>query len=481
MPRAAIELQRRFSTPAATLLFGLLAVPLFLMRRHFSRAGGSVLGIVTTLAYFVLVQFGEGLIQAEVVGVAAGVWLPNGVLALLAGLLLLRARRAEVLGLAFDRPQLPTRRLTLFSAHAAGRPRPYALTIYITERALQLVALAFGVLLVAYLLIDVMERLDWFARFHASGGQVARFYAARLPLLASRVVPMALLVGTALLVSLLAVEGELIGMRACGISAPRALLPVLVLSMLVAPAYFVLRNVVVPRANALADELKQTEIKADFYQRFSEQAKMEVWRRSGNRVLEAARFDPDYGDARNLTIYEIGENGLPISRSDARAARHVGRGIWRLWEPHRVEIREGRAQEVAALPYANLGEALPADLDTMHLSVGQLAEEIAEVEAAGYDATALRVDFHVKLADALACLVLPVCVLFFAVGGPPFPGPAQTLLVSGILGVAYIMVTAVGVSLGYGGTVPPAVGGWGPTLIFAVAASFLGIRIWRHL
>jgi LPS export ABC transporter permease LptG len=481
LPRAAIEMHRRFSMPMATLLFGFLAVPLFFLRRQFSRSGGSVLGLIATLGYFTLVQFGEGLIQAGTVGVGVGVWLPNGVLALLSGILLLRARRAEVLGHAFDRPQLRSHRRMVFTGHAAGKPRRHALPIYITRRFLQLVAVAFGVLLTAYLLIDVMERLDWFARFHASGLEVVRFYLARLPLLASRVVPMALLVGTALVVSLLAVEGELIGMRACGIPAPRALLPVLVLSAIVAPGYFVLRNVIVPRTNALADELKQTEIKADFYRRFAEQQKMEVWHRSGNRVLEAARFDPDFGDARNLTIYEIGDEGLPISRSDARAARHIGRGIWRLSDSRRLEVRDGVVLEVPALTYANLGEALPADLDTMHMSVGALSTEIVAVEADGYDATPLRVDYHVKLADALACIILPASVLLFAVGGPPFPGPAQTLLVSGILGVGYILVTAIGASLGYGGTIPPAVGGWGPTFAFSLVTGFLTVRIWRQL
>jgi lipopolysaccharide export LptBFGC system permease protein LptF len=136
---------------------------------------------------------------------------------------------------------------------------------------------------------------------------------------------------------------------------------------------------------------------------------------------------------------------------------------------------------VPGRPYANLGEALPADLDTMHLSVAQLSHEIDVVEADGYDATPLRVDLHVKIADALACIVLPAAVLFFAVGGPPFPGPAQTLLVSGVLGVGYILLTGVAASLGYGGTVPPAVGGWAPTIVFFSLSSFLAARVWRHL
>ena len=126
-----------------------------------------------------------------------------------------------------------------------------------------------------------------------------------------------------------------------------------------------------------------------------------------------------------------------------------------------MEIREGEVHEAPAHTYANLGEVLPADLDTMHLSIGALAKEIQVVEADGYDATPLRVDYHVKLADILACVLLPASVLFFAIGGPPFPGPAQTLLVSGIVGVAYILLMAVSSSLGRGGVVPPpSTNGW---------------------
>jgi len=67
------------------------------------------------------------------------------------------------------------------------------------------------------------------------------------------------------------------------------------------------------------------------------------------------------------------------------------------------------------------------------------------------------------------------------VGGPPFPGPAQTLLVSGIIGVAYILLMAVSSSLGRGGFVAPAVGAWSPIFFLALVAGFFGFRLWRRL
>jgi len=206
-----------------------------------------------------------------------------------------------------------------------------------------------------------------------------------------------------------------------------------------------------------------------------------VWRRSGSRVLAAARFDTDQGEARELTIYELGEDGVPSSRTDAISARHIGRGVWRLQHPRRIEMHAGHLISAPAHAYENLGEEIEARVDTMHLSTRELAREIAAVEADGYDATQLRVDLHLKLADALACIVLPACVLFFALGGPPYPGPAQTLLVSGMLAVAYILLTGVGASLGYRGTLPPVLGGWGPTLALGALAGGLAARLTRHM
>jgi LPS export ABC transporter permease LptG/LPS export ABC transporter permease LptF len=481
LSRPAIEYHRRFAMPLATLIFGVLAVPLFLVRTNFSRAAGGVVGLLCTIAYYGLIQLGEGLAQSQLIGVTAAVWLPNASLSLLAGVLIVRARREGVLGHSFDRRQHRTSRSANRKVRER-RPRRYPLPRYVAGRFIRLATLSFAILLVAYLLIDIMDRLAWFSQYRATGLEILHFYGARVVLLASRVIPMSLLVAAALTVSLLAVEGELIGMRSCGISAPSALLPVLIISAFVVPADAVLNNVLVPRANALADELKHSEIKGGKAARqLDERRKNSVWYRMGNKVLEAERFDPDRGSARDLSIYEIGEDRLPVRRIDASAARHVGNGWWLLTDPVQIDISEGKVRTMPPPNFANLGEALPAEVDTMHMSVGDLIGLIEEAENDNVDPRPLRVDYHVKLAQPLACIVLPALLLFFAVGGPPFPGPAQTLLLSAVVGIGYILLTGVSRSLGYGGVMPPIVGGWGPILIFLAIATFFGMRLWRRL
>jgi lipopolysaccharide export LptBFGC system permease protein LptF len=206
-----------------------------------------------------------------------------------------------------------------------------------------------------------------------------------------------------------------------------------------------------------------------------------VWYRDGSRVIQASRFDMERGEARDLTLYELGENGLPIARSDARSARHVGRGVWRLRSPSRLELSGDSVRRVPARSYADLGEEFSAQIDSMHLSVAALGREIEMIEAEGYDTTGLRVDYHIKWAEAFACILLPFAVLLFAVTGPPFPPPAQTLLVSAFPAVTHVLLTGVGTSLGYGGTLPPGVAGWLPTGVFAALTLGLGARVWRRL
>jgi len=146
-----------------------------------------------------------------------------------------------------------------------------------------------------------------------------------------------------------------------------------------------------------------------------------------------------------------------------------------------VEITGDTVREVPAPRYASLGDVVTAEVSTSRLSFAALSAEIELMKAEGLDVTAYEVDRHMKLASPLACFILPALVLFFAVGGPPFPGPAQNLLVSIVVGVAYLLTSGISASFGYGGTVPPALGGWGPNIVFSLVAGFFGLRLLRRM
>jgi lipopolysaccharide export LptBFGC system permease protein LptF len=269
-------------------------------------------------------------------------------------------------------------------------------------------------------------------------------------------------------------------MRACGIPAPRGLISILILSFAATPLYFAFTNLVVPPMNALAHDLKIREI----YDRpQGGTSDRPVWYPAGDRLVESKSLDTDRGLARgHLTVYDLDENGLPVGRLDARSGFHQGQGRWRVYDARRIELNEAGIPKVGKVPkYLQLGATLQADIDTRHLSVGQLASQIAEARADGMDATELEIERYSRLAQPLACFVLPVAALFYAVTGPPFPGPAPTLFASAILGVSYILMTGVAASFGHGRTLSPFLAAWAPTLIYTAITAVLGVRVWRRL
>lgn len=472
---ALLQLQRRFALPAATLVFGLLIVPVFLARAQFSRSGGGVLGILLTLGYYGLAQLGDSLAYDGVTPHWVGAWLPNFVLLALAAAMIARMTSMSAFGRhaarrrASDKPARET-----VGGVVRIRARPWPLERYVALRFLQLAAICFAVVLVGYLLIDILDRLQWMGKYGATLQQVMSYYGARIPLLASRVVPMSLLVATALTVSVLAGQGELMGMRANGIPAPRALLPILVICTTIAPLYFLLNNEVLPRTNALASYFKAAVKGKD---ENSERSGLGAWFLEGHHFYEADRFDPKDGIARNITVFTLGDDWLPVSRADARSAVHIGEGQWLLQGAVRVERGPEGLRRMEGPSHTRIGEAIQADVNTRHLSVGELRQAIAEVEKDGLDATHYRVDLFVKLASPIACIVLPALALFFAVGGPPHPSSATTLVVSAVVAVSYVLLTGVGTSFGYSGALPPWLAGWAPTLFFAGVAAWLGLRL----
>ena len=473
----ALELHRRFALAFATFAFGLLAVPLFFLRSSHSRASGGVIGILATLGYYGLVQMSSGLLQRYAFPPWIAAWLPNVIVVVAAGILLLRnARRG---GWATDRPHSSGRKLRRETSSVL-RTHDLSLHRYVAGRYVSMALVCSTVIVVGYLLIDVMDRLEWFAQHEATPIETLRYYGARIWMLVSRALPMGLLVATGLTVSLLAVDGELLGMRACGIPTPRALISILLLSLLATPLYFAFTNLIVPRMNALQHELKVREI---FDRPSGATTARPVWYPAGNLLVESRGLDTDRGVAREqLTVYQLGEDGLPEARLDARSGFHQGRGRWRIYDAKRVVLNEsGIPKSVPAPKYIQLGDSLHSDIDTRHLSVGQLATQIAEARADGMDSTELEIVRYSRLAQPLACFVLPITVLFYAVAGPPFPGPAATLFTSALLGVSYLLMTGIAASFGEGRTLSPFLAAWLPTLLYAAVAAVLGARLWRRM
>jgi len=458
------ELARRFSIPFAALALTWLAVPLALTLGSGTRGSGGIVGLGVTVVYYGLLQASNGLLKFPDVPVAAAAWLPN-ISALIGGAVLM-IRRFALLRERKPRAR-PADARDVTSQSARGGTR-WALTRYIARRYVGSAVLGVGVLLLAYLLVDVLEKLEQFAEYGAQFSEVARFYAARIPLLASRVVPMGLLVASAMLVSAIAAEGELVGMEACGIRAARGLLPVIVIAALATPGYFLLVDRVLPKTNALADRVKSTEIRGRAPDGWEE-----VWSHNARTALHVEALNSGAGIARGLTLYELGPKGLPERRLEVRAAAALGHDHWRLSDARLTLITRGGLLEAPVGETRAIPEIESSLSDPTHLDIAQLREKISDAQQEGYSSTAFEVDLQTRLAQPLQCLLLPWLGLLIALG---VRKPAPSLLWAIALGVGFILASGVSSALGYGGTLLAVVAGWLPTGAVGLATLVLQFR-----
>lgn len=474
-----VELHHRLSMGASVLPLGLLAIGIALGRRELSRSKGMVIGLGGVIAYYALVQISEGLLRGEVDLIGPIVWLPNAIIGLAAISLLLLSERSWVASDRESDPQAWWRRRT-GRRGLEPRMRRWALPRYVGAQFAGTVLLCVCGLTLAYLVVDVFDNLKWFNKYGATAAEISRFYAARLPVLIARVVPMALLIAVAITVGLLGANGELLGMRTCGISVLRVLAPIWLLCGLAVPVDHLLTNEIAPRAAEQATLLKRTEIKnrSDAL----ELTREHVWYRAGTQIHEVERLDLIAGRASAVTLYELDESGLPSRRTDADSAHHLSQGRWALENPRSVVVApSGLIRDTAIERIVALGEEVPSEINTAHLTPTDLHAKIDELEPDEPILATYRTDLQMKIAAPLACLLLPIIVLFFAATGPPFPRPAQMLIASGTIAVTHALATGFAISLGHSGALPPWLAGWGPSMLFGAAALLLGMRLRRRL
>lgn len=437
-----LEWHRRLGAAASTLTLAALGFSLGLGAPGRSRAGALLAAAAALLGHYGLVQLGEGLARDPTLPPTV-VWLPQ-LLVLLLALALLRTRPPRGSG---RRRRASTRRGRI-RLHRFALDRDWARRFFEFSALCALAGVVVGALL------DVLDNLKWFTQYQAELREILNFYRERIPILFSRVFPLALTTAAGLAMGSAAAAGELTAARACGFGPLRTITPITVACLLAAGFQQELANQWVPRFSARASEIKQLEIKN------RSRVQHGTWHPSGETLFEIGTLDPVRGVATDVVFYQLDGGGLPYSRTRAATARHVGEGSWLLEDPERLELRGAGLRSVPAALYEDWDRDLTASVDTGDLTLSDLRREIERARRDGYDPRHFEVDLQARLAAPLACLVLPTLVLLFAAAGPPFPKTGRIVLVGLALAVAHGLGSSVTAALGYGGFLPPAVAGW---------------------
>jgi lipopolysaccharide export system permease protein len=324
----------------------------------------------------------------------------------------------------------------------------------------------------AYLLGDVFDRFDDLIRYGGLGLLGLEYFALKLPLIVSQVLPVACLAGVLLGFALLNRSGEVLACQQLGISRLEMAVPVLLVATLISCFDFIISETVVPAATREAKyiysvELKKRQLKAVF-------ANRRIWVRVRDGFISVDNYDKKEEQIKGITHYQLdGAFGLE-DLQHATTAKWNGHE-WVQNGVSSMQIAEGGAVTKTDAPRLDL-DLTPADFgllrfDPEEFSLWELDRYIADLRSKGLDPGGYVVDRDLKYAMPLACLIM--AALGMALSLDPLP---RNLSLGRSFGLAIVIGffywTALGITsaLGRSGLLLPAIAAWVPNFMFAMIA-----------
>ncbi len=487
-----IEIHKKFSLPFACLVFAFLGLPLGVMTGRAGRTGGFSLGLVIILLYYVLLTVGEKMAMDGRVSAFLGMWAPDIVLAAAGVFLFLRTGRGSSAPIRFsgfstsrEKPA-PRSPMAIFR-----RPRsvsrlsparfPSVLDRYVARKFLAILALVLSALAGATLLATFFERLSDTLRHGKPVGLLVRYVWFKLPESLAYLLPVAVLAATLLALGLLAKFNEATAMKACGISAYRTILPVLVLSAAVSGLAFLVQERVVPAAHVRSEEAwnRITDLPPRSYSYFNRHW---VLGRAGNRIYHYDYFEPGSATFSRMSVFDLDPGRWALVRRffAEKATFEKDALVYRTgWVrdfaapagPSFVRAESGRLaldEEKSAF--------LKAWKEPLQMTLGELRKYTAEVRGMGFRAGRLRAELGQKTALPLVSLVMALLAVPFGFS----MGKKGALVGVGLsvaLAMAYWGTFAVFRSLGGAEVLTPFLGAWGANLLFGLAGVFFLFRL----
>ncbi|MBI2571435.1 MAG: LPS export ABC transporter permease LptF [Candidatus Schekmanbacteria bacterium] len=514
-----VEIHKRFSIPFACVVFGLIGVPLGIVTRRGGKSSGFATSLALFLIYWIFLRNGEQLGDEGILPPWLAMWMPNMILGGF-GLFLLRraAREREIaafrwLGDAlfsarewlvrpgrgrrhrqvYDVPAPPRELGFADRRTASGPPRfrrafglfsfPGLLDRYVGRQYLKLLTYVIVSFLSISAIVVFFEQADDFLKHQTPSPVILRFLGAEMPQYLFYALPLGVLVGTMLCLSLLSRSSELTAIMACGISLPRAVLPVLLTGLLLSGGGFALNEYVLPHTNAEAERILSEEVKhVKLHGAF--RGNRQWLRGKGGEILYYRVFDEAKTVMHGFTVFQLYDTGLPRRRIDAENVAYAGGG-WGYEQGRVLDFAvDGRLTAKTSRSFARAAADLqetPDDFVREHVTsremdFRQLSDYISSLRERGYSVLRYETDLHAKLA-------LPLVSLVMAILGVPFAARwSRSGVLSGVglslgLGVIYMILFHVGISLGHAGRLPAAVAAWLPNATFGAVGLLLMGRL----
>jgi lipopolysaccharide export system permease protein len=303
-----------------------------------------------------------------------------------------------------------------------------------------------------------------------------RYVSLRVPMLASRFLPFAVLLGTLIALTTLNQNSEVVAMKAAGLSAHQVLAPMIIASLFVAAGAFLFNETVVVRSTRAVEAWSGADYKPIPPDRG---VLSNVWARDGEKLVHVDLVIGRGTKARleGVTIY-MREAGSLQSKIDASHAVQIPGG-WRLLNARIYDTEMNVVRKAATLDALDGVEATRftlAKINPASEDFQSLEQAIVDLDRAGRPTAAARSGWWHKISGPFSVVLMPLLAGLAAFG---LARSGQVLIRAAIgmaLGFTYFLVDNLSLALGNVGAYPPALAAWAPFLLFLFIGETVLVR-----
>jgi LPS export ABC transporter permease LptF/LPS export ABC transporter permease LptG len=500
-----MAIHKKFSIPAACLVFGLIGLALGATNRRDGKLASFVIGIGIIFVYYVVLWMGQAMAKGHMVAPWLAVWLPNFVLGSLGALMFAWRKRAAdqplriALPASWRRPAPPAadaaaesgpgRRAGLASRlSAALLPMPGILDRYVAASYVRVVALsALGMAGIFYI-STFLDLADEVFKGQATWAMLGEYFWYATPQYVYYILPLSVLLATLVTIGLLTKNSELVVMKACGISLYRVALPMLVGGLLGGGLLFLLEESVLGPSNRRAEAIRHV-IRGGSPQTFDLLTRRWMVGSDGE-IYNYGYFDPRARLLQGLSIYEF-DRGMNTLRRRVYTERAMYIGapaggrdgdVWHAeqgWK--RAFDDKGEPSGFEAFAESKVEIEPPAYFATQqpdpdYMSYSQLREYIARLRGSGFDVIAQQVALERKISFPFVTLIMTLIAVPFAVTTGR-RGAMYGIGIGIVLAISYWVTFSVFAALGTGGLLTPVLAAWAPNLLFGAGAAYLLLTV----
>lgn len=310
-----------------------------------------------------------------------------------------------------------------------------------------------------YLLVDVFDRLDNFLEDKASLATTLTYFAVKIPLILSQILPAVFFLALVVQLSQMVKQREIMALEASGISYSRMIVFFVLYAFLWCGLQFCFAQVL-----GVAGEAKSEEIWDNLGRSSAKRTTVirDVWFRQGLSLVHVELIRPETGQGRRVEIFRVKDDFTTLEEViEARSFKVTSNG-WKLFQ-----VKRFQPQNFATTTEKTLTVDLDQRLDVFEvmkdaespekMSLWELSEVIERLQGSGANVEFLRTAWHMKISYAFSILVLACIGLILA-------RQRENVFINIAFGLGiiflYYFLHIIGGSLGENGIVSPYVGAW---------------------